>query len=1486
MGYFCGVDIGGTFTDCVVLDEQGATTLSKVSSTPPDFYQGFVDALEAAAAKLGLGLEDFLAQTELLLHGTTVGTNVLVQMRGARAGLITTRGHGDALIMMRSAGRSAGLTIDELLHVSRHRKPDPIIPRGRIKEVSERVDWAGDVVLELNETEARAAIEELIADGVEVIAISFLWGFVNTSHELRVKELVRQMAPHVMVTCAHELIGKPGEYERTAATAINAFIGPATSRYIEAVDRITHERGYAHPLLIMQAAGGVVRAADAAEHPLFTIASGPVGGVIGSAVLGRRLGHENIIACDMGGTSFDVGVVIDGDPTGASETIINQYTFFMPRLDIESIGAGGGSLVWADDQGGLRVGPDSAGALPGPVAYGRGGTQPTVTDCDVVLGRYNSETFLEGGLPLDRDAAQTALARVAESVGLSALETADGALRIVESHMADLMRQMTVERGRDPRDFVVYAFGGAGAAHAVEFARELGASQVVVPLGDLASTWSALGVLSSDVLHVYEHSELLLQPFDLARMNAVFSDLERRAGDQLRDEGFADDDIQITRLAQMKFSLQIHDLEVPVPDGKLDEAGAQALVQSFHRRYEEVYGAGSAFAGAGTQIGLLKVQARGKVNAPATPEVRMLNAGPVGQRDVYWRDYAEFRATDVYDGPALGQGTAITGPGIIDYPVTTVVLPPGSSAVVDRLGNVVIDVGVAQASPVAAQRPTTTSRHRATVTAVAAEDGAAADSAISWDGYEYSYVPPAELTIHPSLQLHEEADETIDPVTYEVLRHALWNINEEHGQSIIRTSGSPICAYGHDFNPTILDERAGFVFFGKYNLYLAISSALTVKWMLEQRSESPGIHEGDVFLTNDPWIGSTHQPDVILAEPVFVEGRLFCWVANILHQWDVGGTAPGGFNPMAEDVYWEAPVFPPVKVVDRGELRRDVAELYVRNSRLPDLINLDLRSQITGCHVARERLLSLVDRYGAPTVKATMRRVQDDSDTAFERRLESIPDGTWSEEGWLEANLPGDRGLYRNKLTLTKREGRLSFSNHGSAPQSGALNATFGAWSGAILAMLAVTMSFDQMLALEGPMRHCEFDVEPGLFNCATRPSAVSTGPATVLIHTTGLAGLVISKMLSSSTDAALRTEVMSCMGVMGFPINTLSGIDQRGNNYASFLNDPVGAALPAFSWRDGQDTGGFAWDLASTIPNVEDNELFHPVLYLWRRELPNSGGAGRFRGGNGCEAGVIAHRTDRISWVTVAAEMAVPGPGLFGGYPTSTNRYQLLKNAGVAEHFRTTGTMLTSLEGLPGEIDWVGPKTFDRVTGPDDIWVFAWSGGGGYGDPVLRDPELVAQDVAAGRVTADWAARAYGVILTGEPGEERADEAATGARRHEIIQERLAEGRRFAGPHGADRSGAVVRDGRVSEYVEVVDGEYLADGVSLGPATGNYKLGALLRDLPLTEANPEVRDASVYVDRPVTFRQIICPETGRLLQTELVVDGEPPQWDLRPGLG
>jgi len=496
------------------------------------------------------------------------------------------------------------------------------------------------------------------------------------------------------VSCAHELIAKPGEYERTAAAAINCFIGPVTSGYVRRLDEATTDRGYRHPLLIMQAAGGVVPAPQAAESPLFTIGSGPVGGVTGAAFLAGLLGHGDVIACDMGGTSFDVGLIHEGLALTATETVINQYTFFMPRLLIQSIGSGGGSIIWIDEGSRtLRVGPESAGALPGPACYGRGGERPTTSDANVVLGRYNPDHFLGGRMTLDAEAARTAMATVAEPMGMSQVEAAAGAVRIIESQMADLMRQMTLEQGLDPRAFVVYAYGGAGGAHAANFARELGCGTVVVPLGDLASTWSALGVMSSDVLHVYEKAQLMAAPFDADALNGLYDELEGRARAQLAEEGFTGDAVEIRRFADMKFNLQIHQVEVPVPGGTLGPAEAEAQVDRFVERYEQVYGAGSAFTGAGVQAGVFRVSARGRVRTPSLVQRPADGRRPEpATRDVYW-DGRGFTPTAVHRGEELGPGAEVAGPAIVEMAETTIVVPPGDTGRVDPYGSFVITIG-------------------------------------------------------------------------------------------------------------------------------------------------------------------------------------------------------------------------------------------------------------------------------------------------------------------------------------------------------------------------------------------------------------------------------------------------------------------------------------------------------------------------------------------------------------------------------------------------------------------------------------------------------------------------------------------------------------------------------------------------------------------------------------------------------------------------
>jgi N-methylhydantoinase A len=693
MKYYCGVDTGGTFTDCAVIDEAGNITIAKRPSTPADYSEGLFDALEACAGRIGIGLEALLADTEYLFLGTTVGTNALLQMKGANSGLITTRGHKDSLIIMRSAGRSIGLPIEQLLHVSRHQKPTPLIPRTRIEEVSERVDWKGDIFLPLNEAEAADAIRTLVEDGVDAIGICLLWSIVNPVHEQRLKELVGRFAPELFVSCSHELIAKRGEYERTVGTAINCFIGPVMKEYIEKIEQRSASLGYDKATLVLLATGGVVPAREAIRSPLYTIGSGPTAGLTGSNFLAAAMGYQNAIITDMGGTSFETGLIYEGSPLTASETIVNQYVFLMPRLDVQSIGSGGGSILWVDELSGtLRVGPQSAGADPGPACYGKADT-PTVTDANLILGYLNPDNFLGGKILLDKAKSIEAMQPLADKLNMDVQAVAAGAVAIAETKMAELIRQMSLQRGLDPRDFVIFAYGGAGPTHACQYARELGVKRVVVPLGTISAAWSAFGTLCADILHVYEKSELLAEPFDLEYINTAFAEMESRGLRQLEEDGVAADRVEFRRFVEMKYKMQIHQLEVPVPTGTLGETDLEQIMLEFERIYESFYGKGSAYREAGVEIGLLKVDSIGKMVKPRLPETGRTDGDPVtGHRKIFWRASGEVLDTPIYDGPQLGAGSMVPGPAVVEYPETTVVVHPLATGLVDSCGSFIIEL--------------------------------------------------------------------------------------------------------------------------------------------------------------------------------------------------------------------------------------------------------------------------------------------------------------------------------------------------------------------------------------------------------------------------------------------------------------------------------------------------------------------------------------------------------------------------------------------------------------------------------------------------------------------------------------------------------------------------------------------------------------------------------------------------------------------------
>jgi N-methylhydantoinase A len=691
--YLIGVDIGGTFTDCVVIDDKGAVTTAKAASTPDDFAQGMIDALSAASEQLGLPLDRLCREIALLSHGTTVGTNAIVQKRGAKIGLITTKGHNDVIHIMRASRGVSGRDVRRVVHFPESQKPEPIVPKRLIEGISERVDCFGQVVVPLNEAEAEAAIRRLVDKGVEAIAVCFLWSFLHPEHEHRLRDMIRDLAPQVFVTCSADLVPKWGEYERTTAVALNAYIGPLTSGYLGNLDRRLAALGYRQPLQITQCGGGTISVQHAMQAPLLTLDSGPVSGVTGSLYLGRIMGYPNVITTDMGGTSFDVGLIYEGKPAYSYISNVNQYEYFIPKVDIQAIGAGGGSLVRIDERTGtMRVGPDSAGAVPGPVCYGRGGSVPTVTDADLVLGFINPDNFAGGRMRLDQARAQAAIQQIADKLGMGLHECASGIAKIVEFQMADLIRKMTVGKGFDPRDFVLFAFGGAGPAHAGVFARELGVQKVVIPQRETASVWCAFGAAAADVLHIHEQVDIMASPFDAARVNRNLAHLEEAARHRMASDGIAPPRQRLQFSIDMRHKGQINEVEVILPWSRAEGDYEIPLRESFYETYERLYGRGSSFHGARVEMVTFRVRAtaampRPRLVAAEAPTERIPGAAQRGHRAVYWDERRALADTPIYDGTALLPGNRLDGPLLVETPDTVVVVRPGQSLAVDAWGN-------------------------------------------------------------------------------------------------------------------------------------------------------------------------------------------------------------------------------------------------------------------------------------------------------------------------------------------------------------------------------------------------------------------------------------------------------------------------------------------------------------------------------------------------------------------------------------------------------------------------------------------------------------------------------------------------------------------------------------------------------------------------------------------------------------------------------
>lgn len=694
MAYVIGVDVGGTFTDAVLDDNAGTVLAAKAPSTPPDYSRGVVDVLEALAEQLGCPVEEMLANTHHIAHGTTSSLNALVMGNVPPVGFLTTKGHRDSIYIMNVEGRYLGGSPEQLQNVMGQSKSHGLVPKKHALEVTERLDRDGNVVVALDEDSAREAIHSLLEDGISAIAVSLLWSFRNPAHEQRVRELVHEIDPTVFVSLSSEVSPRIREFARNATTIMSTQIGPGLRNYLGNLESKLRKRNLTGPLLVMQSNGGAVTASEAPRNAISTVGSVLTGGVVGAVSLGKQLGHRNIIATDVGGTTFLVGLVVDGEPVRSSSTIINHHPINVPTLEVHAIGSGGGAIAWVDAGGNLQIGPHSAQAVPGPACYGQGGTEPTNTDANLVLGILPERGLLGGRKALDMERARESIrTRIAEPLGLSIEDAAAAIYAVQNAQTGDLLRKTVVEAGHDPREFVLYAFGGSGPAHCAAYAAEVGVREVIVPLGQVASAFSAYGLASSNIVLAAELSDPAAMPLDPVRAVRNFAQLEIQVLEQLNRQGLSFTEVEVEREIDMRYAMQLAEVATSVPAGKLDATDITQVSDLFEQRYAELYGQDSGFREAGIQAITYRVRATGILPfSPTLPDLKSADSldashALVTTRKVCLDGRIGYVDTDIYDYSKLAAGHVLRGPAIVEVPTTTVVVPHGTTGIVDRLGN-------------------------------------------------------------------------------------------------------------------------------------------------------------------------------------------------------------------------------------------------------------------------------------------------------------------------------------------------------------------------------------------------------------------------------------------------------------------------------------------------------------------------------------------------------------------------------------------------------------------------------------------------------------------------------------------------------------------------------------------------------------------------------------------------------------------------------
>jgi 5-oxoprolinase (ATP-hydrolysing)/N-methylhydantoinase A len=940
-----GFDIGGTFTDFVLYDGDNASvTLHKRLTTPHDPSEAALLGLSELLEMRGVAHAD----VSEIVHGTTLVTNAVIERKGAPIGLITTRGFRDLLEM----GTEQRYDIYDLFV----RFPAPLVSRDLRLEVGERVNALGDIVTPLDEAAVVKAAAKLVAAGCEAIAVAFLHCYANPVHEQRAAELIRAAHPGLSVSISSEVVAEMGEYQRIVTTCANAFVQPLMHRYLTKIESSLRGAGFAGALRLMHSAGGLVSLETARDFPIRLLESGPAGGGLATALFGQAAGLSDVISFDMGGTTAKACMIEHGRAEVApmmEAARVHRFTkgsglpIKAPVIEMIEIGAGGGSIAAIDEVGLLKVGPHSAGSDPGPACYGMGGLHPTVTDANLALGYYDPGFFLGGRMALDLEAAKAAIARVAAPLGLTVPQAALGIHKVVVESMAAAARVHLVERGKDPRDYAMVGFGGAGPAHAVDVARAMGISSVLIPPASGAA--SAIGFLAAPLSFDGVRSRRVeLKPgFDADGINALLADLETEGLHHLTRAGTPASAAVIERSADMRLVGQMHDISVALPFGALHETSLPAIRAAFVAAYAARYA--EPFDGARFEAVTFRVRVAGP-----TPKLALTGAtggGDAAQRikghRQCWFDEGEF-TTAVYDRYALQAGDDIVGPAIIEERESTTVIGPNDSISIDAGLNLCVRVGA---------------------------------------------VVAANALITPDMtRAQAVARIAADPIGLEIMWSRMVNVVEEMWLTVCRTAFSLVIAEAQDFACELLDRdgetlahspRAMPVF--NLTLPRAVKALLAAY-------PADTLQPGDVLITNDPWLCAGHLFDIAIVTPAFRDGKLVGLMGTVGHVSDIGGTKD---SLRAREIYEEGLQIPPMKLFAAGRANDTLIRMIRQNVRNGEQVLGDIYSFVAANALGAERLDAFMHDYGLHDLGALAEVVQGLSEKAMRDAVWAIPDGDY-----------------------------------------------------------------------------------------------------------------------------------------------------------------------------------------------------------------------------------------------------------------------------------------------------------------------------------------------------------------------------------------------------------------------------------------------------------------------------------------------------------